>query len=140
MSSGENRMEAAFRFNRLQILALLALLFTAAFALAQGHVTGAISGTVEDAQGAVVANAKITAKETSTNRMFTGAASGSGIFTLLSLPPGTYDITVEAPNFRKYESKGVVVNVGSETGLGRIKMEIGSAAETVTVEGSAPLI
>src|SRR5215813_4175887 len=105
MSSGENRMEAAFRFNRLQILALLALLFTAAFALAQGHVTGSISGTVEDAQGAVVSNAKITAKELATNREYSGETGGSGIFTLLSLPPGVYDVTVVAPNFRKYESK-----------------------------------
>ena len=61
-------MVASSRFNKLQLLALLALLFAAAFALAQGIVTGSISGTVEDAQGAVVTTAKVTAKDVATNR------------------------------------------------------------------------
>jgi hypothetical protein len=133
-------MRAAFRFNALQLLALLALLFAAVFAMAQGIVTGTIAGTVEDAQGAVVTHAKVVAKEVSTNREYTGESSDGGTFALRALPPGTYEVTVEAPNFRKYDNKGVVVNVGAETGLGRIKMEIGSQGETVTVEGAAPLI
>ncbi|MBI1740331.1 MAG: TonB-dependent receptor [Candidatus Koribacter versatilis] len=126
--------------NKLQLLALLALLFAAAFAMAQGIVTGSISGTVEDAQGAVVTNAKITAKEVATNREYTGETGSSGIFTLRALPPGTYTVTIEAPNFRKYENKGVTVSVGGEAGLGRIKMEVGSSSETLTVEGTAPLV
>jgi len=134
-------MEAEFRLNKLQLLALLTLLFAAAFAMAQGIVTGSISGTVEDAQGAVVTNAKITAKEVATNREYSGETGTSGSFTLRALPPGTYIVTVEAPNFRKYENKGVVVNVGTDAGLGHVKMEVGSASETLTVEGgAAPLI
>jgi len=134
-------MKAAFRLNKLQLFALLALLFAAAFAMAQGIVTGSISGTVEDAQGAVVTNAKITAKEVATNREYSGETSTSGSFTLRALPPGSYILTIEAPNFRKYENKGVVVNVGSGADLGHVKMEIGSNSETLTVEGGvAPLI
>ena len=133
-------MEAAFRLNKLQLLALLTLLFAAAFAIAQGIVTGSISGTVEDAQGAVVTNAKVTAKEVATNREYSGDTGSSGIFTLRGLPPGTYTVTIEAPNFRKYENKSVVVNVGGGAELGHVKMEIGSASETLTVEGTAPLI
>jgi Carboxypeptidase regulatory-like domain/TonB-dependent Receptor Plug Domain/TonB dependent receptor len=128
------------RLNKLQLLVLLALLFATAFAMAQGIVTGSISGTIEDAQGAVVTNATITAKEVATNRVYTADSSHDGLLALRSLPPGTYDVTVEAPNFRKYENKGVLVNVGAETGLGRIRMEIGSQSETVTVEGTVPLI
>src|SRR6266404_1336872 len=134
-------MKAAFRLNKLQLFALLALLFAAAFAMAQGIVTGSISGTVEDAQGAVVTNAKITAKEVATNREYSGETSTSGSFTLRALPPGSYILTIEAPNFRKYENKGVVVNVGSGADLGHVKMEVGSASETLTVEGgTVPLI
>src|SRR5258707_3388078 len=124
VSSGENRMEASFRLNKLQLMALLMLLFAAAFAMAQGIVTGSISGTVEDAQGAVVANAKITAKEVATNREYSGQTSDSGSFTLRALPPGTYIVTIEAPNFRKYENKSVMVNVGSGADLGHVKMEV----------------
>ena len=133
-------MQAFSRFNRLQLLTLLALLFAAAFAMAQGIVTGSISGTVEDAQGALVGNAKITARDVATNREIAGATTDAGLFLLRGVPPSTYVVTIEAPNFRKYENKGVVVNVGSETAIGRIKMEVGSGTETVTVEGSAPLV
>jgi len=134
-------MKAAFRFNTVQLLALLALLFAAVFAIAQGIVTGSISGTVEDAQGAVVNNAKVTAKDVATNREYSGDTGNGGVFTLRSVPPGTYLVTIEAPNFRKYENKGVVVNVGTDAGLGHVKMEVGSASETLTVEGgAAPLI
>src|SRR3981081_1557557 len=106
-------MQSNFRLNKLQMITLLALLFATAFALAQGIVTGTISGTVEDPQGAVVDNAKVVAKELSTNREYTGETGNGGIFALRSLPPGTYEVTIEAPNFRKYENKGVVVNVGA---------------------------
>ncbi len=133
-------MQSNFRLNKLQLLALLTLLFATAFAMAQGIVTGSISGTVEDAQGAVVTNAKITAKEVSTNRVYSGETGSAGIFTLRALPPGTYTVTIEAPNFRKYENKGVTVSVGSEAGLGRIKMEVGASSETLTVEGTPPLV
>ena len=134
-------MQSNSRLNKLHLLALLTLLFAAAFAMAQGIVTGSISGTVEDAQGAVVTNAKVTAKEVATNRVYTGDTSNGGVFNLPSVPPGTYLVTIEAPNFRKYENKGVVVNVGTDAGLGHVKMEVGSASETLTVEGgTAPLI
>ena len=72
-------MQSNFRLNKLQLVALLALLFTAAFAIAQGIVTGSISGTVEDAQGAVLNNAKVMAKEAATNREYTGQTSDAGI-------------------------------------------------------------
>jgi outer membrane receptor protein involved in Fe transport len=133
-------MQSDFRLNKLQLLALLALLFATAFAMAQGIVTGTISGTVEDAQGAVVTNAKVTAKEVSTNREYSGQTTDSGNFVLRALPAGTYTLTIEAPNFRKYENKGITVNVGGEAGLGRIKMEVGATSETLTVEGTAPLV
>ncbi len=133
-------MQSNFRLNKLQLLALLALLFATAFALAQGIVTGGINGVVEDTQGAVVTNAKIIARELTTNREYTGATTDAGIFSLRGLPPGTYDLTVEATNFRKYENKAVQVSVGTDTGLGRVKMEVGSASEVLTVEGTAPLI
>jgi len=133
-------MQSDFRLNKLQVLTLVALLFAATFAMAQGIVTGSMSGTVEDAQGAVVNGAKVTAVDLATNREFTAQTSDAGFFTIRGVPPGAYKLTVEAPNFRKYEAKSVTVAVGSDTGLGRIKMEVGSASETLTVEGTAPLV
>jgi len=133
-------MQSEFRLNKLQVLTLVALLFATAFAMAQGIVTGTISGTVEDAQGAVVSGANIIARDVATNRELTGQTNDSGIFIMRGVPPGTYNVTIEAANFRKYENKAVTVEVGSETAIGRIRMEVGSGSETITVEGTAPLV
>ena len=133
-------MEYDFRTKITSLLAVLAVIFCATFAIAQGIVTGSVSGTVEDPQGAVVSGAKVTAKHLATNREFNAVTAAGGNFSLRSLPPGAYDIKTEAPNFRAYESKGVVVNVGTDTSLGALKMEVGAASETLTVEGTAPLV
>src|SRR5437870_4194656 len=133
-------MEYDFRTKITSLLAVLAVIFCATFAIAQGIVTGSVSGTVEDPQGAVVSGAKVTAKHLATNREFNAVTAAGGNFSLRSLPPGAYDIKIEAPNFRAYESKGVVVNVGTDTSLGALKMEVGAASETLTVEGTAPLV
>jgi len=119
---------------------LLALLLTADFAAGQGIVTGSLSGTVEDPGGAVVSGAKVSAKHVATNRVYTTESSSSGLITMTNLPSGEYTVRVEAPSFRSYESQGVTVNVGAGTSLGVVRLEVGSASETVTVESAAPLI
>jgi len=118
----------------------VALLVCAPLAFGQGIVTGSISGTVQDPQGAFVPEAKITATQVSTNRQFTATTKQAGSFTLNVLPPGQYDVKIEAPTFRASESHGVTVVVGSDTSMGVVKLEVGSPTETVTVEGTAPLI
>lgn len=133
-------MEYDFPTKIASLIAVLAVIFCATFAIAQGIVTGTISGTVEDPQGAVLTGAKVTAKHLATNREFDTVTGAGGTFSLRNLPPGAYDVKVEAPNFRAYNAKGVGVNVGTETSLGTFKMEVGAASETVTVEGTAPLV
>jgi outer membrane receptor protein involved in Fe transport len=126
------------RFTLVGALSLIVL--TAVFACAQGIVTGSISGTVEDSSGALVSGAKISAKQLATDREYVTESTSTGNVSLRNLPPGAYDVRVQASGFRAYEGKGLVVAVGSDTSLGAVKLEIGSSTETVTVEGSAPLI
>jgi hypothetical protein len=133
-------MDIAFRRKASLLGVLLALIFTAVFGRAQGIVTGSISGTIEDSQGALVSGAEISAKERATNREYTSTSTSAGIISLRNLPSGAYDVRVQAPGFRVYENKGLIVAVGSDTSLGPVKLEVGSASESVTVEGTAPLI
>src|SRR5438105_57538 len=127
--------------NKIAKFAIALLLGLAStFAVAQGIVTGSISGIASDSSGALVSGARVSAKHLATNREYTTQSTGSGVISLRSLPPGNYDVRVEAPGFRAYESKGVSVNVGADTSLGAISLEVGSSTETVTVEGTAPLI
>jgi outer membrane receptor protein involved in Fe transport len=113
---------------------------SAGSAFGQGIVTGSISGIVQDPQGALVSGAKVTATQLSTNRQYTAESSRAGIFTLSVLPPGQYNVRIQAPSFRMSESTGVTVAVGSDTSMGVVRLELGAPTETVTVEGAAPLI
>jgi len=62
------------------------------------------------------------------------------LFALRSLPPGTYKISIEAPNFRTTVLDRVDVVVAKDADLGTVKLELGKVGETVQVEGAAPLI
>src|SRR4051812_16513613 len=95
----------------------------------QGIVTGSISGTVEDPQGALVAGANVRATQVETNRVFATVSSKGGVVQLPSLPPGTYSVIVEASGFSQYKAQGVVVEVGKDTGLGTLKLALGNASE-----------
>jgi outer membrane receptor protein involved in Fe transport len=116
------------------------LLLTAGLLLGQGIVTGSISGTVLDPQGAVVAGATVRATQVETNRAFTTTSTSSGVVQLPSLPAGTYTIIVEAKGFSSYNAQNVMVAVGKDTGLGAMTLRVGNTAETVTVEGAAPIV
>ena len=133
-------MDNEFRRRASLLGVLLTLTFAAVFAGAQGIVTGSISGTVEDASGAVISGAKVTATEVATNREYATESTSAGVISLRNLPPGAYDVRIQAARFRPFESKGVVVEVGGSTSLGTVKLEVGSATETIEVEAAAPLI
>jgi Carboxypeptidase regulatory-like domain/TonB-dependent Receptor Plug Domain len=118
----------------------LTVVVLSTWAFGQGIVTGSISGTVQDAQGAVVPGASIRAVQLSTNRAFNTVSSGAGVISLQSLPPGTYSVDVDAPGFGGYRAKSVTVAVGKDTSLGSLKLTVGQASETITVEDTAPIV
>src|ERR1700733_2186892 len=116
-------------------------LLAAGLVLGQGIVTGSISATVLDPQGAVVADAGVRATQMETNSAFTATSSKAGVVQFSSLPPGTYSLVVEAKGFTSYNVQSVRVEVGKDTALGTVSLRLGNASETVTVEGgTAPVI
>jgi len=121
-------------------LACLMLVLSTTFAFGQGIVSGSIAGTVVDPQKAVVVGAKVVAKNVATNVEFKATTNDQGYFSIRSILPGTYRVTVEAPSFKKLEAAGVVVNTGETTDMGSLTLALGATAETVTVEATAPLI
>jgi len=68
-------MKHPFRFVPLTLAFFL--LLSSYLVLGQGIVTGSISGTVQDSQGAIVPGAKITATELSTNRTYTTVSTSA---------------------------------------------------------------
>ncbi|MGI8959118.1 MAG: carboxypeptidase regulatory-like domain-containing protein [Bryobacteraceae bacterium] len=107
-------------------------------ALAQRDL-GTVTGTVSDAQGAAVPNAKVTISDETTGVSIPTQTNDSGIYTLPTLRPGTYDVTVEASGFQKAQQKGIVVNPGAPTAV-NITMQVGNVNQTVEVTAAAPLL
>jgi hypothetical protein len=100
---------------------------------------GGISGTVTDATGAVIPGATVTVVNTGTKETTTITTSDEGTFSIRSLDPVTYRITVEAANFKKSIVESVKVDTASVATI-NVKLEAGSIGEQVTIEASAPLI
>lgn len=98
-----------------------------------------VSGVIVDASGAVVPGAIVTVvnEDTGSRRIATSQADGG--FNVSSLEPGSYQITVRKFGFRTMIHFGVKVTE-AQTARVDFKLIVGSLQETVTVEGTAPLL
>src|ERR1700683_441423 len=112
-------------------------LFMAVFTgtmFAQGGATGAIGGVVEDASGAVVANAKVSITSEATGEVLRQITSDpSGLFTVTLLPVGTYTVEVQVAGFPDTKFPGVVVRI-TETTRMTATMKVGVVAAVVEVQ------
>ena len=100
---------------------------------------GTITGTVADSSNAVIPGASVTATNSQTTSKYETVSTETGNYTLTQLPVGTYDLTVELPGFKKYIRQGVTV-LSSTTVRIDVPLEVGGAAEEVTVSADAPLL
>lgn len=117
------------------LLAAFTSLVFVVSAVGQSQVaTADLSGTVTDPNGAVVAGATVSAKSKATNLSRSAVSNAEGAFQILSLPPGEYDVTAEASNFKKSVLSGIKLTVGQNAVL-TIKLEIGEASVIVNVTG-----
>src|SRR2546426_1005544 len=99
---------------------------------------GTVTGTVMDPSGAVVAKAKVNAKNVNTGAVRDTTTTSEGSYTLAELPAALYKITVEAPGF-KTAGQSVQLAV-QETRRVDFRLVVGSATETVTVTSTAPAL
>jgi hypothetical protein len=109
----------------------LSLVLMASFALAQ---TGSIQGTVTDSVGAVVQGAEVTVKNLGSNAVRTVTSGGTGAYSVPSLAPGQYDVTVKMASFKIFHVTDVDVTVGQTVGL-NVQLEPGAVSEEVQVRG-----
>jgi len=106
---------------------------------AQELGTGAITGTVTDPSGGVVAGAVVRVTNIATGLTRTVTTSGAGTFNAPVLPIGEYSVRIEAAGFSALEQRGVVVNVGGAIDLS-LQLKIGQVQSLVEVSGEAPVI
>jgi hypothetical protein len=116
-------------------IALCLLFVTQAFA--QG-TAGSITGTVEDAQGAAIPGARVTAyNQNQKANTAVNTTNGQGVYVFNPLPVSTYTITVDAPGFKTYSQRDIVLNVNDKIGLPPVMLEVGAVSESINVEANA---
>ena len=94
--------------------------------------TADITGRVLDTQGRVVTGATVTATNKGTGQSRTATTNDSGDYTITQLPPGKYDVTVEAPNFSKALAQDFELNVGAKV-TQNFELKPGEVTATVQV-------
>src|SRR6266536_3823822 len=94
-----------------------------------------LRGYVRDQQGAVVTNATVTARNAATNTLRSVTTNGEGFYEFVHLPPGDYDLTVEAQSFKKALLPAVKLTIGQRADLD-VTLEPGSIDAVVTISGA----
>jgi hypothetical protein len=126
------------RFLRFACICSILLLAFAELATSQTE-TGTVSGLVTDSSGAVVAGAEIELQSVDRGSVERTPSNSTGIYFFPSVQPGRYQITVRKDGFKQLDFLGLIVNVQAHIEQ-NFRLQLGSVSESITVEGSAPLI
>lgn len=118
---------------------VVAVLLTAA-PLAAQTVTGTLFGRVVDSDRLPLPGATVTI---SSPQLIGGAQTRvtgqEGDYRFPALPPGTYNIQIEMPNFATYTRSGIILGAGASIGVDAM-LKVASLQETVTVTGESPMV
>jgi len=121
----------------LVLCVLVAMLFVAA-SFAQ-ETTAGIQGTVKDQQGAVVNGATVELTSPSLIGTKSIKTDSSGKYQFAALPPGTYELTVTAPNFKTVKQNNLDLAAGRLPTID-IALQVGTVGETIEVSSAAPIV
>jgi len=117
---------------------ILLLVFSLGFsgaALGQ-EITGVLTGTVKDANGASVKGATVTITDSAKKLVVrTVSTDDEGSFTASEMHVGLYDVTVEAASFKKHVESNVKIDVGQRRSI-MVTLEVGNVEEVVTVDAN----
>jgi Carboxypeptidase regulatory-like domain len=110
------------------------LVLSAGMIYAQGGASGAIGGVVQDASGAVIANAKVSVKNEATGEVLRQTTTDtSGLFVVTLLPVGTYSVEVSQPGFPVTTFPGIVVRITETTRMTAV-LKVSTVTQFVEVQ------
>ncbi|MGA7413844.1 MAG: carboxypeptidase-like regulatory domain-containing protein, partial [Bryobacteraceae bacterium] len=119
------------------VVAILTAVLTGSASAQQ--VFGSIYGTITDASGAAVANAKITISDPAKGTTSEVTTDAAGNYRKGQLIPDTYKVTIEAPGFQKVVSSDIVVEVDASARFDAA-LKVGDVTTEVEVTAAAPLL
>jgi len=120
------------------LLFVCLLAFTAPLASAQTD-QGAITGVVQDDQGAVIPGAKVTLTATDTSFVLERTANSDGVFVFAPVKIGNYKLTAGAPSFQTTVRDNLHLDIQQRLNI-TFALKPGAVTEQVTVSTEAPLL
>jgi hypothetical protein len=97
--------------------------------------TGSITGTVKDSSGAAIAGASVVIASPERGITRQMATNSTGEYNESALPTGSYDITVTVAGFKKYQARGVKLDVAEKARVD-ITLEVGATSTEIVVQGA----
>src|SRR6266849_5371532 len=145
ISTRRNRMKAV-ELNRSALarkvflhLCLLVALLTGLGSKALAQSTAALNGTVTDATGAIVPNAKVVATNQATGVESDTQTDAAGTYLFPSLPIGVYRIQVTARGFQTAAISTLKLDVATAL-TQNVQLKLGETSETVEIVADAALV
>jgi len=120
-------------------VSFVCLLLSFTFVLYAQSTNASLTGRITDPSKALIVGARVTTISAGTGLRYEARSNGAGEYHLASLPPGRYRIEVEKTGFKKLVTPNVLLHVQDALEI-NFELKVGSASETVTVEGGAPLL
>ena len=118
------------------VAALLLAAGLATPALAQ-TLTGSITGTVKDEQGAILPGVTVTL--TGKQGSKTEVTDANGVYRFPALEVGTYAVSADLSGFQKAGFENIAISAGRELAIDLV-MKVGGVSEAITVTGATPVV
>jgi hypothetical protein len=119
-------------------IAFLFLIVTSIAGWAQVS-TGSIAGQISDPNGALVPDAKVTARNNATGLEYTTQTSEAGLYVFPALNTGVYTVAVEKAGFKKVNRSNIEIRIAQRLDLD-MRLDVGDVQQTVEVTADAPLL
>ncbi|MEK6398732.1 MAG: carboxypeptidase-like regulatory domain-containing protein, partial [Terriglobus sp.] len=103
-------------------------------------ITAGVNGTVTDATGAAIPNAKVTATNIATNVSSTQTTTKDGVYVIRNLQVGQYKLTIEAPGFASLTRGPFTLETGQEAKLDSTLGVEGATSNVQVTSDVAPLL
>jgi hypothetical protein len=101
--------------------------------------TGELRGRVLDAQNAVLPGVAVVAKNEASGQFREVVSGADGSFFMSALTPGSYEVSAQLSGFKRYQRKGLRVEVGKTMSVD-VQLEVGGIEQEVTVTAESPLV
>jgi hypothetical protein len=113
---------------------MLLLVFPASSLFAK--VTGSISGSVRDPQGAIIPGTNVQLRNVQTGVIQTVTTDSAGFYSFPALDVGSYEITFQKTGFKQFKETNLLIDVDTSLKVDA-ELKIGGNAEQVTVTATA---